>query len=83
MRNGVHRESVPAELNPGGLWIRLCTDSGELLAEHPLATDSPPERLALRDADKALDRVGRGEVVRNFIYDGDSGQCVGTFVLTP
>ncbi len=85
----VHLRAVAPGLNPGGLWVRLCTDPtdgapGELLTEHALTGES----MALADpsafdTDQSDAALARGRTVRNFIYDGDTGECIVTVMVTP
>lgn len=82
----IYLDEVPAMLNPGGLWVRICAGD-ELIAEHPLGREGiPPEFTALdgqRDgllACKAADRFGES---RTYVYDGNSGACVATVIRYP
>lgn len=79
----VHLPRVEPGLNPGGLWVRLCTDDGELLTEHAISDDDALESVADADGDLAGRVASRGVVVRNFFYDGDSGRCIATAIVSP
>ena len=68
---------------PGGLVFRL-TAAGRIFAEHPIAEDhglKGIDQLAIADAELANYLVERFGEARNFIYDGDSGECVHTVIV--
>lgn len=83
----VHLRKVKRNLNPGGLWVRVCTVSGDnatdkVLVEGKLAADRPVEAIAEAHGTMAGAHVeATGEEVRCYVYDGDSGRCLKTMIV--
>lgn len=82
-----HLERVAAGLAPGVLWVRLCSVAADpahdrLIIEGALGGQTRGvEAVAEAHGDLALAHVeATGEEVRCYIYDGDSGECVGTII---
>jgi hypothetical protein len=79
----VHLLRVPARLNPGGLWVRQCSEY-RLISEHPLGFDElTPEQSGDVDGLRAGELARDGLVAFTYIYDGDSGECLATLVTRP
>ena len=86
----VHLETVAAGLAPGGMWMRVCADHEliierglELIIERGLASIELASRLGDRDAERVRPYLERGETVRSYFYDGDTGRCLATIVTEP
>lgn len=75
----VHTPTVRPGMNPGGLWIRLCT-ARELLDEHALNNRAVECEAALDGELAGLYAAERGETVWCYVYDGDSGTCMATIL---
>jgi hypothetical protein len=79
----VHLLRVPARLNPGGLWVRQCSEY-RLIAEHPLGFgELTSEQSGEIDRARADELAEIGLVAFTYIYDGDSGECLATLVTRP
>ncbi|HEV7536250.1 MAG TPA: hypothetical protein VGP90_11480 [Acidimicrobiia bacterium] len=78
----VHLATVPAGLNPGGLWLRLCS-SDEVLVERSLSAGDSLERLAEEHGTLAGVVADEGGIAWAYFYDGDGGECVATMIVTP
>lgn len=68
---------------PGGLVFRITADDGTVLSEEAITEEDIDlaELMASRQgtiAGEHVDRVGRPTVL--YIFDGDSGQCIGALV---
>lgn len=74
--------TIQPGLNPGGLWVELCTDD-EVLAAHPLGNVPFDDLAAYADSDADLAIAHADQAVWNRIYDGDSGECVMTVAVLP
>jgi hypothetical protein len=77
----VHVPTVAPGLNPGGLWVRLCT-AHELLDEHPL-NDNDADGRAVLDGELAGVTADAGQTVWCYVYDGDTGDCWATIITEP
>lgn len=72
-----HRRVAPG-LMPDGLWVRMVTSDGTVLAEHPLRSERDSQTVGQADVDQAdawLREHPRGHVW-TYVYDGDSGDCM-------
>ena len=79
----VHLERLPRGINPGGLYVRSCTSTDEVLVDHPM--HDPAASGAEGDSDGTavrswLDGHPEGRVY-TYIYDGDTGECVKTIIV--
>lgn len=72
-----HLPSITPNLAPGAMFVRVCTDDSQVLAEHPVAADVEPDVVAQEDRDVAFDwlREHPRAVVFAYVYDGSSGAC--------
>ena len=78
----VHLATVPAGLNPGGLWLRLCSDDA-VLVERALSAADSLERLAEEHGTLAGELADHGHTAWAYVYDGDGGECWATMIVTP
>lgn len=75
----IHLERIAPGKCPGGIWIRICTRH-QLVKEYGVTDPDVAGISALADADLV---VQQNEKVWTYFYDGDSGECVGTFIAGP
>lgn len=82
MTGEVHQEKIAPGRAPGGVWVRICSQC-ELIREYSLESIQAAGRYAHADAEAIGPYVARGETIRTYFYDGDSGACIGTIVSGP
>jgi len=75
----VHLERVRPGIAPGGVWVRICTRDA-LLDEYAIPSIESAGQQAASDAARALPYLKLGETIRNYFYDGDSGECLCTLI---
>jgi len=73
-------ERIPPGMAPGGLVFRL-TAAGRIFAEHPVAELEGIDKLAEADGDLANYLVELYGQAVNYVYDGDTGECVQTVIV--
>jgi hypothetical protein len=69
-------ESIAPGRNPGGLWVRI-TGGATVMSEHCLVVDDAEKDQGIASLVAAA--VGESRV---YIYDGDTGVCVNTIIVT-
>lgn len=78
----VHVSTVPAGINPAGLWVRVCTWD-LLLDEHAIGRAGVVEHGDIQGAIMKARRQVEGEKVWTYVYDGDTGECIATLIDEP
>ena len=82
--NEIHLERIPPDSMPNGVVIRICS-SDELIVEEKLnaghVVTNLTERIAAQHFDQVQPYLKRGETVRTYFYDGDTGECMGTIIV--
>lgn len=72
---------IPPGSAPGGLVFRV-TAAGHIWRDRPITAPGPElEAWAEADAQLAIDLAEQYGEARQFIYDGDSGECVSTVIV--
>jgi hypothetical protein len=73
-------ERIPPGTAPGGLVFRL-TAAGRRFAEHPITDPDTIAEIAAGDGALARYLVDVYGEARNYVYDGDTGECVLTVIV--
>lgn len=82
MTDGPHLRQVPPRSAPGGLYVRIVTDTDVVLGVHPLlGPDTGGQGTADAETASVWLELHPAACVYTYVYDGDSGECLQTFIV--
>lgn len=78
-----HLERLPPGRAPGGIVVRVSTFEGDLISETIMGPDDLGSVAGFgdRDGGLAIEHARPGRPTFTHLYDGDSGECLGTFIV--
>ncbi len=75
-------ERMPPGANPGGIWVKVFTDTGVVLTDRALSAIPQAQMLGVVDHEKAMEWIeaNPGHKVTLVFFDGDSGEVMKVLV---